>query len=362
VTAYQLLRPAIPIGAVGVALLTPPLFGAYATSAIGLKTLWLGLCAASLTFLASYGGMVSLAQVGLFGVAGLVTAWLSVNQGLDPWFAAGAGVGLAALIGLVFGALASGSVGVYFLMITLALAMISYNLFAAVPQFGLHEGINGVFPPPILGDPVREPAAYFYFCLAVNLVIFAVIRYLVRTPFGLALQGVRDDPTRMAALGFNPRAYRTLAFTFGAAIAGLAGVLSVWSNTRMSAGSISLEVTIDVLAAAVIGGLWRLEGAWLGALVFTVLEIYGPAITDRYATIIGAVFLVIVLLSPGGLIGIGGRVDTAVRRFLEGSRPPPTAADPSGGRVKPPGGQAVSGSGESERDGWIPQSGTRGQR
>ncbi len=358
-TAYRLLRRAIPIAVVVVAALTPPVFGTYATSAIGLKTLWLGLCAASLTFLSSYGGMVSLAQVGLFGVAGLFTAWLSVDQGLDPWLAAGAGVSLAAVIGLVFGALASGSVGVYFLMITLALAMISYNVFAAVPQFGLHEGINGVFPPAILGDPVLEPATYFYFSLAVCLVVYALIRYLVRTPFGLALQGVRDDPVRMAALGFNPRVYRTIAFALGAAIAGLAGVLSVWSNTRMSAGSISLEVTIDVLAAAVIGGLWRLEGAWLGAFVFTVLEIYGPALTDRYVTIIGAVFLVIVLLSPGGLVGIAGRIDTVLRRILEGAGPTDLAAaaptpgpEPPSGRAetagRTPGGPGLAGSAAEE--------------
>lgn len=332
---YRVGRRAIPVAVIVLAVLTPPLFGTYATSAIGLKTLWLGLCAASLTFLASYGGMVSLAQVGLFGVAGLFTAWLSVDQKVDPWLAAGAGIGLAALIGLVFGALASGSVGVYFLMITLALAMISYNVFAAVPQFGLHEGINGVFPPAVLGDPVLAPATYFYFSLAVCLAIFALIRYLVRTPFGLALQGVRDEPIRMAALGFNPRLYRTFAFAVAAAIAGLAGVLSVWSNTRMSAGSISLEVTIDVLAAAVIGGLWRLEGAWLGAFVFTVLEIYGPAFTDRYVTIIGSVFLVIVLLSPGGLIGISGRLDAALRRRLAGSAAPQGSIAESGIAANP---------------------------
>jgi branched-chain amino acid transport system permease protein len=320
-TVYRIGLRVVPPAIIALAILTPQIFGTYATSAIGLKTLWLGLCAASLTFLASYGGMVSLAQIGLFGVAGLFTAWLSVDQKIDPWLAAGAGIGLAALIGLLFGALASGSVGVYFLMITLALAMISYNVFAAVPQFGLHEGINGVFPPAVLGDPVLAPATYFYFSLAVCLVIYAFIRYLVRTPFGIALQGVRDEPVRMAALGFNPRLYRTFAFALAAAVAGLAGVLSVWSNTRMSAGSISLEVTIDVLAAAVIGGLWRLEGAWLGAFVFTVLEIYGPAFTDRYVTIIGAVFLAIVLLSPGGLMGIAGRLDAAIRQRLDRTAP-----------------------------------------
>jgi branched-chain amino acid transport system permease protein len=319
VILYRSLRRIIPLGVLVLAVATPPVFGTYATSAIGLKTLWLGLCAASLTFMASYGGMVSLAQVGLFGVAGLFTAWLSVTEGLDRWAAAGIGIGAALLIGIVFGALASASEGVYFLMITLALSMISYNVFAAVPQFGLHEGINGVFPPAVLGDPVLSPATFYYFSLAICLMVILLVRYLVRTPAGLALQGIRDDPLRMAALGFNPRLYRTLAFALGAAMAGTAGVLSVWSNTRMSAGSISLETTIDVLAAAVIGGLSRLEGAWLGAFVFTVLEIYGPAFTDRYATIIGAIFLVIVLVSPGGLVGILGHLDAIVSRHLGGT-------------------------------------------
>jgi branched-chain amino acid transport system permease protein len=316
---YVAARRLLLIALVAFALLGPGLFGTYATSAIGLKTLWLGLCAASLTFLASYGGMVSLAQIGLFGVAGLFTAALSVQRDVDPWIAAAVGIGVTTIVGLVFGALASSSTGVYFLMITLALAMISYNLFSAVPEFGLHEGINGVFPPVVLGDPILRPTTIYFFILAVCLAVYVLLRYLVRTPFGLALQGVRDEPVRMGALGFNVRLYRTLAFGLAAAIAGVAGVFSAWTNTRISAGSISLAVTIDVLAAAVIGGLWRLEGAWIGAFVITVLTTYAPGITDRYETIIGLIFLAIVLASPGGLVGIGTWLDARIRRLLGGA-------------------------------------------
>lgn len=328
--AYLVARRGLLAAVLVLAFLAPQLFGTYATSAIGLKTLWLGLCAASLTFLASYGGMVSLAQVGLFGIAGLFAAALSVQRGFDPWLAATVAIGITTLVGLVFGALASSSTGVYFLMITLALAMISYNLFTAVPEFGLHEGINGVVPPSVLGDPVLAPTTIYYFILGICLVVYLLLRYLVRTPFGIAFQGVRDEPTRMAALGYNVRLYRTLAFALAAAIAGAAGVLSAWTNTRISAGSINLGVTIGVLAAAVIGGLWRLEGAWVGALVFTVLQIYGPAVTDRYASVIGLIFLVIVVISPGGLVGIAAWIDGRIRRWLApGSAPP----DAGGGTV-----------------------------
>jgi branched-chain amino acid transport system permease protein len=301
-----------------VVALVPVLFTTFFTSQVGLTSLWLGLVAVSLTFLSGQGGMVSLAQTALFGVSGLIAAKLSVEAGWNPWAAALAGILAATVVGLVFGALASGSQGIYFLIITLAFAQVTYFYFAAVPTFGAHEGINGVRPPELLGDPVQGPTRMYYFLLAVSLVVFLGLRYLTRTAFGLALQGVRDDPVRMAALGYNVRLHRTLGFTLAAPIAGAAGVLSAWSNTRMSAGSISLAIAILVLTAAVIGGLNRLEGAWVGALLYTLCDTYLRGWTDRFTTWLGVVFLVIVLVSPGGVVGVLGSVGGWIRRQLPG--------------------------------------------
>ena len=328
-TTYLLLRRAAVVALLAVLALLPVIGGTYITSAIAVQSMWLGLCAVSVTFLASYGGMISLAQTGLFGVAGLITAALSVQNGWDPWAAAAMGIAAASLVGLVFGALASSSTGTYFLMITLALAEISYYLFAAVPAFGLHEGINGVFPPAILGDPVLDPAGNYYFVLAACVAVYLGLRYLVRTPFGIVLQGVRDDPIRMTSLGYNVRLHRTLIFAVAAGIAGLAGVLSAWNNTRISADSVSLAVTIGMLEAAVIGGLYRLEGAWAGALVVVALTTYGPAYTSRYNTFIGLVFLAIVLISPGGIVGMWNTIDGWIIRRLHRRPPPTSTADPS---------------------------------
>ena len=133
-----------------------------------------------------------------------------------------------------------------------------------------------------------------------------MVRYVVRTPFGIALQGVRDEPVRMRALGFNIGLHRTLAFGLAAFIAAIAGIFSVWYNTQISPASIDLTRTNDVLIVAVIGGLYRLEGAWIGAFIFAVLDNYVRDYTDRFNTVIGLVFLVIVLLSPGGVVGIFG--------------------------------------------------------
>jgi branched-chain amino acid transport system permease protein len=160
-----------------------------------------------------------------------------------------------------------------------------------------------------------------------------------RTAFGLSLQGIRDEPARMRALGFDVTLHRMLAFAFAALIAGIAGVLSVWYNRRITPGSINLGVTIDILIIAVIGGLYRLEGAWIGALAYALIDNYsrewvpdvgnilGPA---RFNTIIGLVFLIIVLLSPGGLVGIWEDVRDRIGGRRRGGGGTPTTTTTAG--------------------------------
>jgi branched-chain amino acid transport system permease protein len=309
-------------GAVGIALvlvaLVPVLTSTFFTSQVGLTSLALGIAAVSLTFLSGYGGMVSLAQTALFGVAGLIAAKLAVDGGLNEWVCAIVGILAATAVGVLFGALASGSVGIYFLVITLAFAEITYFYFAAVQTFGAHEGINQANPPLGLGDPIHDPTRMYYFMLVVSVLLYLGLRYLSRTAFGLALQGVRDDPVRMAALGYNVRLHRTLGFAIAAPVAGIAGVLSTWSNTRISADSVSLSVAILVLTAAVIGGLNHLAGAWVGAFVYTICDTYMRGWTDRFATYLGIVFLAIVLLSPGGIVGLLSTGNAWVQRRLGG--------------------------------------------
>ena len=304
---------AVVAAVLAIAAACPVLFSTYFTSAVAVTVLWTGLAAASLAFLAGYGGMVSLAQTALFGVAGFAVAKLTAESHWNAWLAALAAIAAAVGVGLVFGAIASGSEGIYFLMITLAFAVITYYYFSQVPTFGAHEGINGVMPPKLLGDPVLHPTRIYYAALVSCVLVYLGVRYLGRTAFGLALQGVRDDPVRMSALGYDVRVHRTLGFAAGALIAAVAGVLSAWHNTRISPGSIDLTRTIDILVVAVIGGLYRLEGAWIGAFVFVMLDTYARGISDRFETYIGLIFLAIVVVSPDGVMGLWRAVDRRVR-------------------------------------------------
>jgi branched-chain amino acid transport system permease protein len=314
-------------GVLVVAAIGPVVFTTYFTSAVAVVVLWTGLAAASLTFLAGYGGMVSLAQTALFGVAGFVAAKLAVELHWNAWLAGLAAIGVAVCVGLLFGAIASGSEGIYFLMITLAFAVLTFYYFQGVPTFGAHEGINGVMPPKLLGDPVLHPTRIYYATLLCCALAYLGVRYLGRTAFGLTLMGVRDDPARMSALGFGVRLHRTVGFAAGALIAAVAGVLSAWDNTRISPGSIDITRTIDLLAVAVIGGLYRLEGAWIGAFVFVMLDTYARGISDRFETYVGLIFLAIMVVSPDGLLGLGPALARRARSLQERRRAPAQPAD-----------------------------------
>ena len=316
------------------------------------KALWLGVAAASLIFLAAYGGMVSLAQVGIYGVAGMTYANLVAADGgsaaaWNPWLAVVAALVIATLVGLGFGLIAARSEGIYFLMITLAFSVLVFYFFSQVTQLSGFGGVNNLDLPGILGSPESDPTPRYFVTLVVAVLVFIWLRALAtRTAFGLGLQGIRDEPARMRALGFDVTLHRTLAFALAAFVAAIAGVLSVWYNRRITPGSINLAQTIDILIIAVIGGLYRLEGAWIGALAYALIDNYsrewvpdignvlGPA---RFNTIIGLVFLIIVLLSPGGLVGIWEDVRDRLGGRRRGGGTPTTTTTAGPGTGPAPG-------------------------
>jgi len=308
----------VGVAALVFAVIAPLVLPTYWIGTLLTQMLFLGIVAASLIFLSAYGGMVSLAQVAIFGIAGFVVGNATtngntkgLNLGWSPWWGVVLGIVVAVAVGLLFGAVASRSVGIYFLMITLTYSVIANLFFGQVTDVSGFGGISGIPTPRLVGSPDQHPNRLYYVSLVAALAIYVLLRYLVRTPFGLTLQGVRDDEVRMASLGYNVILHRTIAFGFAAFVAAVAGVLFVWWNGHIDPATIDLGATIDVLVIAVIGGLFRLEGAWVGALFFVVVNNYSQRISfigPRFHTLIGAIFLVIVLVSPGGLVGLWERV------------------------------------------------------
>jgi branched-chain amino acid transport system permease protein len=325
----------LAVGVLAFLVLVPPLHvvSAFNLSQIGTRSLWLGIAAASVVFLAAYGGMVSLAQAALYGVAGFTYADLVVKLDVGQWPAIFAGIGAAVAFGFAVGLVARRSTGIYFLMLTLAVGVIVFYFYLQVQQVSGQTGLHLDHAPALVGgDTISHPTRLYYAALLLSVAVYGFIRYLVRTPFGLTLQGIRDDPIRMASLGYNVELHRAIAFAVGAAIASLAGILSVFFNLQISPSSIDVNQTIIVLAIAVVGGLTRLEGAWVAALLYSVLFEYTqpwaahlpsflqkPLGSERYPTWLGLIFLAVVLASPGGLMGLWhAGVGTLSRRLAAG--------------------------------------------
>jgi branched-chain amino acid transport system permease protein len=284
-------------------------------------TLILGIIALSLMFLAGYGGMVSLMQLTVAGFAGYMYAVFGVSGhpnislGWPWWLATPMALALATLFGTLGGALAVRTAGIYTIMITLAIAAAFYyftNQNYAI--FDGHTGINTIATPHFLGVDWRSDIPFYYVVLAVAAVCYFAVEYLSRSPFGLALQGVRDNPRRMAALGFNVNAHRIAAYAFASFVAALGGILQVWNYRQISPGSVSVAGAIDILIIAIVGGIMRPVGPFIGALIFVLLRTFALDFLvkigldgNRFRLLIGLGFLVIVFWSSDGVIGLWER-------------------------------------------------------
>lgn len=280
-----------------------------------------GIIAMSLTFLATYGGFISLAQMMIAGIAGYTLAIFV--EGAVPRVVGvlgyGAAIPLALLaataMGILVGAISLRSRDIYLLMITLALGMGVFRFIETnIAWFNGYEGIRNVVGPSLFGLDFRNALVFYHAALATAALLYCGVLYLVKTPFGLVLQGIRDNPRRVAALGYAVGLHRIAAFGVAGFIAGCGGVLSTIYNIGISPGSIGLSATVNILIMSVIGGLGHPIGAFIGSLIFTVVDTFAATIydRDRFNTLIGLAFLAIVLVSPDGVVGVG----TRLRRLL----------------------------------------------
>jgi branched-chain amino acid transport system permease protein len=300
----------VALGAlVALFLLTLPLYGTeYQVTQIFGLSIVLGIVALSMVFLAGYGGFVSLAQLAEAGLAAYTIGIMTVNHSYPLWQAVPVALLVATLTGFVFGVIAVRSLGIYLLMITLALAMIVYNItLENYTIFNGHGGIGGEKAPSLGGlsfDPIVHPKPFYYLVVVIAALLYAALRYIVRSPFGLTLQGIRDNPRRMRARGYWVEGHRVAAFTLAGFVSGIGGVLYVWYYSQINPTFVDLTHTINILIIAVIGGLIYLEGAFIGALAFILVTNFASSYTDRYNSVIGLTFLLIVMYSPNGLIGL----------------------------------------------------------
>jgi branched-chain amino acid transport system permease protein len=296
-----------------VVLVYPLVASPFFTYQIGAQSLALGLIALSLTFLGGYGGMVSLAQMTVAGVAGYSVAifgtssFPAISLGWPWWLAVCFAVVAAIVFAAVVGWLSVRTEGIYTIMITLAIGVAFFYL--AQQNYTVFNGFQGfskIAAPELFGIDFREPVPFYFVALACALGGYFLVKHLVRAPFGVALQGIRDNPRRMASLGFHVTAHRVAAYAVSGLLAAVGGVLMVWYNGRISPGTVNLSAMIGILVIAVLGGMKHPIGAFIGGVVYVLLQNFAIDlfVRERFNLVIGGVFLAIVLFSPDGLLGL----------------------------------------------------------
>lgn len=267
------------------------------------------LFALSLDLVMGYAGILTLGQAAFFGIGAYTSGILSARYGIaDPLAGLVAGAVLAALTGFASGWIVLRTHGLALLMLTLAITQMLHEAFAKASAFtGGHDGLQGVQRSPLLGlFPFDFAGRTMYlYALAVLFCCFLAARKLTRSQFGLALHGIRENATRMSAIGSAVHLRLVVIYTISAALAGIAGALLSQSSRIASLDMIGFERSAFVVIMLILGGLGHLYGAFLGAGVYIAFEHYVAKVYPEYWYFWVGLFLVFrTMFMPSGLYGL----------------------------------------------------------
>ncbi len=271
---------------------------------IGSQILLYAVFALGINILVGYAGLVTLGHAGLLGIAAYTAARL-LNGGHGHTAAVTAALALTLAAAALFATLAlrgSGS-GIGFVMITLAIGQIVWGV--AYRWISITNGDNGISVsarPSPLGLSLASPAHFYWATLVVFLAALGSIAMLVASPFGASLRGTRDQPRRMAALGYHVWMIRFLAFLLSGLWSGVAGLLFLYYNQFVSPQAVALTASAEALLMVIAGGSGTLLGPVVGAGLVVVMKNVASAYIERWNFVLGAIFVAIVVFMPEGLV------------------------------------------------------------
>jgi len=293
------------------------------------QILFSAIFALGLNVLAGYGGLVSLGHAGLLGITAYAVGYtLQAGFGHPVAILAGIVIGVASMA--VYAVLSLRATGIGFIMITLALGEIIWGL--AYRWIGITNGDNGISlhgRPQPFGLSLNSPAAFYYMTLVVFLISLAAMTMFVRSPLGAALMGTRDQPRRMNALGYHVWAIRFWACLFSGLLTAVSGILFVYYTQFISPQALDLTSSAEVLLMVIAGGAGTLFGPVVGAALVVIVKSVVSAYVTRWNMLLGAIFVVIVIFMPEGIVPGTVRLWRAARRrFVPTAAPASKAGAP----------------------------------
>ncbi|MGB8897330.1 MAG: branched-chain amino acid ABC transporter permease [Pseudolabrys sp.] len=286
-----------------VALATLPFWmgGVYYIN-VASQILLFAIFALGLNVLVGYAGLVSLGHAGLFGIAAYATGYLlQLGYGHTTAILVALVIGVASMA--VFAVLSLRSTGIGFIMITLALGEILWGLaYRWISLTGGDNGINVPTRPAPFGYSLSMPNVFYYTTLIIFVASVAMVAVFVRSPFGAALRGTRDQPRRMNALGYHVWMIRFYACLFSGLLTGVSGILFIYYTQFISPQTLSLTSSAEVLLMVISGGPGTLLGPIVGAGLVVVVKNVVSGFIERWNFLLGAIFVAIVILMPEGLV------------------------------------------------------------
>ena len=269
-----------------------------------MKILCLALFACAFNLLVGYTGLLSFGHATFLGSAGYVAGHTIKVLGFPPERGILAGTATAAVLGYIIGSLAIRRSGIYFAMITLALAQMVYFMALQKPFTGGEDGLQGVPRGHLLGMiDLRETLPMYYFVLAIFLAGFWVIYRTIHSPFGQVLKAIRGNEPRAISLGYDVDRYKLAAFVISAALSGLAGATKALVFQLASLTDVHWHMSGEVVLMTLMGGMGTVFGPVIGSALVVSLQNYGADIGEWVTVITGASFVVCVMAFRRGIVG-----------------------------------------------------------
>jgi branched-chain amino acid transport system permease protein len=274
-----------------------------------MKVLCFALFACAFNLLLGYGGLLSFGHAAYFGMASYVSAYTAKHWGVTPELAILLGTAAGAALGFVFGSLAIRRAGIYFAMITLALAQMVFFFSLQTPRFtGGEDGIQAVPRGRLFGLLNLADDRVLYFVVAAIFFGGLLLIYrIIHSPFGQVLKAIRDNEPRAISLGYRVNQYKLTVFVLSAALAGLAGATKAIAVQLASLTDVHWTMSGEVVLMTLVGGMGTVFGPIVGALVIIAMQNYLAHLGAWVTVVQGAIFVVCVLLFREGIVGVVGR-------------------------------------------------------
>lgn len=264
-----------------------------------------GMAAISLSLLVGGAGLVSLGQAAMMGVGAYAVVVLDHSRITEAWMVVPIAICAAALFALLTGAIAIRTSGVHFIMITLAFGQMAFFTTSSLALYGGDDGYTLYNRLELFGSRALEGGLVFHFtCLSLLVAVWALVQALLGSHFGRVLQAARDNETRARAVGFEPYAYRLVAYVIAGGIGGLSGVLLANAAEFVAPAYLAWQRSGDLLFMVILGGLAGPHGALMGALAFVLIEEWLAKLTEHWRLIFGPLLIFCVFFMRGGIAGL----------------------------------------------------------